>query len=199
MISLNLETLHKLDLSHLAHFMAWNPTYQKYFLEQPGKEPYKLLAYLASQIQGDIYDLGTLYGSSALALSFNERNNVLTLDNKKQIPEMQGNITILNRPNIKFLVVSAQAILPRISTSQLVYVDFDTVNTNELHKVVNELMHYQFKGILVVNDILLNDSMKTFWNNVPTSLKKIDVTAFGHFTGTGIIVFHPQTIDVMIS
>lgn len=198
-VSLNFDAINGLDLSHLAHFMSWNPTYQAFFSEQAGKEPYKLLAYLAKEIQGEICDLGTLFGSSALALSYNESNTVLTLDTCKRIPEMQGNITVLNRPNIKFLVASAQAILPHIAKSNLVYMDFDSQNIEELQKVVSELEYYNCKGLLLINDIHLNDQMKGFWENIPKHLKKVDVTRLGHFTGTGIVVFDPEHLDIDIN
>lgn len=198
-VALSLETIQQLDLSHLAHFLSWNPPYQAFFLEQAGKEPYKLLAVLANAVQGSVCDLGTLHGSSALALSYNESNIVLSVDTRKHIPDMQGTITVLNRPNVKFLVVSAQAIIPHIAKSSLVYMDFDSLNADEYHKVVCELDHYQFKGILVINDIYLNDAMKSFWKTVPSHLKKIDATSLGHYTGTGIIVYDPNTIDVEVN
>lgn len=198
-ISLNLESISNLNLHHLAHFLSWSQTYQHFFLEQPGKEPYKLLAYLSNQIKGDICDLGTLFGSSALALSNNEHNTVLTIDTKRQIPETQGVITIANRSNIKSMIASAQAILPYISTCKLVYMDFDSQNTEELQKVVNELDYYKFKGILVINDIYVNDYMKAFWENIPNHLKKIDVTRVGHYTGTGIVVYDPESIDIEVN
>lgn len=198
-ISLNLETINQIDLSHLAQFLSWNPNYQNFFLEKAGKEPYKLLAFLSKEVQSDCCDLGTLYGSSALALSFNESINVLTLDTRRHIPETQGVVTIANRPNIKSMIASAQAVLPHIATCKLVYMDFESQNLDELNKVVNELEYYKFKGVLLVNDIYVNESMKAFWSNIPAHLKKIDATSVGHFTGTGIIVYDPESIDVEIN
>jgi hypothetical protein len=40
--------------------------------------------------------------------------------------------------------------------------------------------------------------MKDFWNTIPENLTKYDVTDIGHWTGTGIIVFDPNTYDIKI-
>lgn len=193
------QDIDKVDLSHLAHFLQWNPVYQKYFVEEAGKEPYKLIAFLSKAISGISVDMGTLYGSSALALSYNEQTQVLTLDNKRQIPDAQDLVTPLNRPNIKMIVASCQAVLPHAAKADLILLDIDVSLTTEIKKIINELLYFKFRGILVLDNINLTDEMKQLWVNVPNNLKKIDATSLGHHTGTGIIVFDPTHIDITIS
>jgi len=44
-----------------------------------------------------------------------------------------------------------------------------------------------WKGMLLLDDILLNDPMKEFWNDITE--EKYDITNVGHATGTGIVLF----------
>ena len=187
-----------IDLSHLSHYLKWVPSYMGYFNEEAGKEHYKLLAYLSHKIGGEIADIGTLYGSSALALSYNETANVTTIDINKIIPEQQGLHTPLSRTNVKMYVTSGQTIISKIAQCQVVLLDIDPHDGPEEAKIIHKLLQYNFKGILVANDIFINDGMKHFWDTIPSSLKKIDVTHIGHFTGTGIVVFDPDVLDVEV-
>ena len=58
-------------------------------------------------------------------------------------------------------------------------------------------MDLNYAGMVLCDDIHISQDMKNFWNDVP--LKKIDVTKYGHVTGTGIIVFDPTVVDVIVS
>ena len=197
-LTLSKEEIDKVDLSHLAHFLQWNPTYQKYFLQDAGQEPYKLIALLSQKVGGVAIDMGTLYGSSALALSYSESTRVITLDTKKQIPDTQDFVTPIKRQNVRMIVASCQSILPFAATADLIILDIDNQLSKEMTKVIDELRFYHFKGILVLNDIHLNEAMEQVWSSVPSNLKKIDATSLGHHSGTGLIVYDPTYIDVAI-
>jgi predicted O-methyltransferase YrrM len=201
-IALNKHEVNQIDLTHLAHFLQWNPTYQQYFLQDAGKEPYKLIAFLSKTIGGMVVDMGTLYGSSALALSYNEQTQVMTLDTKRQIPDAQDLVTPVKRPNVRMIVASCQTVLPHAAKANLVLLDIDAHLTTEIKKVIHELAYYNFKGILVLDNIHLNDDMKSLWVDVGKELKNcktIDATMLGHHTGTGIIVYDPKHIDININ
>ena len=58
-----------------------------------------------------------------------------------------------------------------------------------------ELLKNNYKGMVLCDDIYLNDEMKSFWEWVP--LQKIDVSKYGHWSGTGIILFD-QTLKVLL-
>jgi hypothetical protein len=201
LIELNKKAIDEIDISHLAHFLQWNPAFQQYFVQEAGREPFKLLAFLSKAIGGVAVDMGTLYGSSALALSYNEQTQVLTLDTKKQIPDDQNGqalVTPLKRPNIRMLVASCQAVLPHAAQANLIVLDIDINLKTEILKIINELMYYQFKGIMVLDNINVNQNMKEVWRSIPQSLKKVDVSPLGHHTGTGILVYDPTYIDVTL-
>jgi predicted O-methyltransferase YrrM len=197
-IALSKQEIDNLDLTHLAHFLQWNPVYQKYFLEEPGKEPYKLIAYLSKVIGGQAVDMGTLYGSSALALSHNEHTQVLTLDVKKHIPDAQDLVSPLNRKNIRMIVASCQSILPHAATVDLILLDIDIYLITEIKKIINKLIYHKYKGILVLDNIHVNKDMEQLWNEIPEHIKKIDATSIGHHTGTGILIYDPTNVDITL-
>jgi predicted O-methyltransferase YrrM len=182
-------------------FMSWNPVYKDFMTKKPGEEHYKLLAYLSkllSQVNNSpiVADIGTLYGASSLALSTHPSIQVTTYDILNLIP--QNGKTIANLPNIKRKIMSGQLDIVNIAKSDMILLDIDPHEGLEEKKFINLLLKHGFKGILIVDDIFLNDAMKDFWNTIPENLTKYDVTDIGHWTGTGIIVFDPNTYDIKI-
>jgi hypothetical protein len=197
-IVVNKERVDDIDLSSLYQYLAWNPQYLQFFSQKAGQEAYKLLGYISKHSNGVITDIGTQFGSSALALSLNDQVTVETYDKFKHIPDNNQVPTIVNKPNIKYKVLSAQTILSKIAESTVVYLDINTQDGLEEVKIINKLEELKFKGLLIIDDIKLNTVMENVWNNVPKHLKKIDVTEFGHWSGTGIVVYNPQHIDVNV-
>lgn len=201
-IVLTKEWIEDIDLLPLYPYLSWNPEYLQYFQQSCGQEPFKLLAYISKHCQGVATDVGTQYGSSALALSFNTDLQVDTFDKFRLIPTSNPSaqlLTIDNRPNIAYRILSAQSVISEIAKSTVVYLDINTVDGVEELKFIDQLHQLGFKGILIVDDIHLNETMQRVWSNVPNKLKKIDATAFGHWSGTGIIVYDPTFLDVNIA
>ena len=92
-IKLDHAAVQRMNLSELS------PHVDSQFLTgDAGREPYRLLAYLSSQLPDGtpIADLGTFQGASALALSFNPEVAVKTYD----IVDRRS--ATLNRSNISF-------------------------------------------------------------------------------------------------
>jgi hypothetical protein len=56
-----------------------------------------------------------------------------------------------------------------------------------------------FRGIILCDDIKLNDGMKEFWDGIPSHLKKVDLTAWGHWSGTGAVIYDPSYIDLRLA
>jgi hypothetical protein len=54
--------------------------------------------------------------------------------------------------------------------------------------MINKLIEIDFKGILLLDDIHLNAEMQALWDWIPI-VKKIDLTKFGHNSGTGVVMF----------
>ena len=59
------------------------------------------------------------------------------------------------------------------------------------HNGIHEKLFYDwlikinYKGLLLFDDIHLNNEMRTFWNNIIH--KKEDISHIGHITGTGVV------------
>jgi hypothetical protein len=197
-IVLNKERVDDIDLSSLHQYLTWNPQYLQFFLQKAGQEVYKLLGFISMHSSGVITDIGTQFGSSALALSLNNQVTVETYDKFKHIPDNNQVQTISNKPNITYKILSAQSIMSKVAESNVIYLDITTVDGLEEIKIMKKLQELNFQGILIIDDIKLSEVMENVWNNVPKELKKLDVTEFGHWSGTGIVVYNPTNIDVNI-
>ena len=69
-----------LDITHLRAMSRNSNDWQ-----EPGISEYQLYAYLSTKFNDSIIlDIGTRYGGSALALSFNESNHVRSYDIEEQ-------------------------------------------------------------------------------------------------------------------
>jgi hypothetical protein len=201
-VRINKQDVHNMDLSSVYEYMDWNPTYRGFLTKNPGEEHYKLLAYMGALVARNntscqISDIGTLYGSSALAFSVSHPTaQVTTYDIMNVIPNVPGLKSINNVTSIKRKIMSGQLDIANIAKSHLILLDIDPHEGTEEIKFVNLLQKAGYKGMMLVDDIKLNDGMKKFWESV--EIQKYDLTELGHWTGTGLIVFDPDVIDVKI-
>lgn len=161
------------------------------FPSYPGKEHYKLLAYLSSQISGGIIiDIGTNRGAAALSLSGNKANIVHTFDITSKIDPKMNEIT-----NIQFHLENLWEPETRtkwkqtVLDSKLIFLDIDP------HDGPMELDFYYFlrdnnyQGLVIVDDIWYFKGMRdNFWYHIPAHHKR-DLTKYGHWSGTGLISF----------
>ena len=186
------------DLSPMRPYTVWHAN-APYFMQLPGQEHYRLLAHIANQFGSGVTfaDLGTLLGFSALALALNPANRVLTYDIVDRIPDA-GILTVKQVANIELRLqncLSARA-LPEIADCPFIVMDVDPHDGMQEFAMVQVLMSSGYKGIVLADDIRLNDKMRAFWQWVP--LKKFDVTHYGHHSGTGVIVFDATVCDVTV-
>jgi hypothetical protein len=171
-----------------------------FFKGDPGQEHYKLLAYLASLYNNvDIFDIGTYYGYSALAFaSGNKNNSVLSFD-----LEVKGSPPAV--PNVMYyfdnLMESSGQNLwkERLLASPLIMLDIAP------HEGVREYDFYIFlrdnnyQGILVCDDIIHFKEMRdNFWDKVAPE-HKMDITKFGHWSGTGLIFFNKASVPALFT
>jgi hypothetical protein len=191
--------VHSVDLTPMLRYTAWHANTQ-YFLRPPGQEHYRLLAHIATQFEdGSCFaDLGTLLGFSALALALNPAHRVLTYDIADWIPN--GDIpTAKDVPNIERRLQNCLAVqaLADIAACPFIVLDVDPHNGMQETAIIQVLMSSQYQGVVLADDIHLNENMRAFWQWVPQ--KKIDVTRYGHGSGTGIIIFDPASCDVVVT
>lgn len=184
-ISLSNVILDSLTTSHIKNI---HPDAQHWFHLQSGKEHYRLLIHLAFCFDGiQIADIGTYRGASAIALSQNKANKIFSLD----VGVFKNDI---KSDNIEFCIGDFKTnkdIQSRILESKVIFLDIDHMYKNEIW-FYNFLIENKWDGIMLVDDINLNEEMRRFWNEIKHV--KYDITQYGHFSGTGIVLFNDDTI-----
>lgn len=178
-ISLDAAIISQVDLSRFLPLVP--PEYQGPFQGQPGEEHYKLLAHLSTLFNDTIIvDIGTDAGCSAMALSYNPSNRVISFDLENR---RRSDIQL---PNVEFRVRDALQDWQEWIGSPLI--SLDVAHEGDYEAIFYEfLTKSAFNGLLVLDDVYLNDAMKAFWASI--THPKFDITAVGHWSGTGLVVF----------
>lgn len=180
-LSVTNEELDSLNMEEDYHNYKLNHNW--YILESK-KEHYRLLKYISNLINNtNLIDVGTYRGCSALALSDNCSNTVYSFDLTEQ-PEIKNII----KDNIVFKIediTKNNENYNLLKASPFVMLDTDHDGTFE-HIFYNYLKKINWTGVLMLDDIYLNDPMKNFWDMI--SEEKYDITCKGHFTGTGLVI-----------
>ena len=180
----------------LDNFVLKNQEYlveKKYYDLQSGQQEYRLYSYLSTLFDNCvILDIGTLDGRSAIALSHNDTNKVISYKIVNQIKNDYHQI--YTKKNIEFKIKNVLDDLTRefVSKLKIVMIDIDHFGKIE-SLIMNKLYKMGFSGIILLDDIhhpqpkekLL---MENLWKNI--NLKKYDVTKYGHFSGTGIVIMN---------
>ena len=173
------------------------------YIRPAGVEHYKLLAYLSSQINGGvIFDIGTYKGFNALALSHNRNNTIYTFDHYDKLSEEEKK-TLWPNNNVKFSTDNLMVESGRnkwkdeILNSSIIFLDIDPHKGSEEYKFYLWLKENNYKGLLIFDDIHYFKEMRdNLWHKIPSS-EKYDVTKFGHWSGTGFVVFNGQKIELI--
>lgn len=184
-----------MSLSKMYPYTSWHEFHQ-YFSAPAGQEHYKLLGYLASQcFDGDkVYDIGTFVGMSAMAMSVKPTINVITYDIEDHFPNDASKMHVYSIKNIDFRMRDCLHDMQEISTAKLVLLDIEPHDGHQEKIIIDAMVNSGFKGICVCDDIHVNDGMERWWQAIPQ--KKYDVSKYGHWSGTGIIVFDEKVVDV---
>jgi predicted O-methyltransferase YrrM len=165
----------------------------------PGKEHYKLLACISSQLSNaKILDLGTYLGHSAVALSINLSNIVFSFD----VGDYVFN-KCRKKPNIRYFVYdlfnedNREYNKDLILKSDLIFIDINPHDGNSEKDFYEWLKNNNYGGIVIWDDVYLNDRMKEFWKTIPNE-NKLDLTNIGHSTGTGLTFFDVRKYKFII-
>ena len=165
-----------------------------YYDLKSGEQEYRLYSYLSTFFDNIIIlDIGTLDGRSAIALSHNENNKILSYDIHNHINN--NDHKIYSKKNILFNIKNILEDLNEefIKNVKIVMIDIDHYETIETI-IINRLKELDFKGLIILDDITrhpdqhINVCMNKLWNNIPYI--KYDFTNYGHWSGTGIIVMN---------
>lgn len=156
-----------------------------YLLRMPGEEHYRLLAYLSTWFDGRVvFDVGTGGGHSALALSWNRGNRVISLD----LGNFRATLNEGSLPNVEFRIGECTE-QPELLESALVFLDTSPHDGANEKKLFDHLVAGGFRGLLVMDDVNSHQfpGVRALWNRI--EVPKIELTAFGHHSGTGLINF----------
>jgi len=173
-----IKELNKFDLTEIAELQS-DLQYKKYLLEGAGVEHYKLLAYLASLFPDQyVMDIGTHFGNSSLALAMPGTINVISYD-------------IADYRKLKRL---PKKVIYRVGDFRedehtlkcpFIFIDVDPHDGIQEKAFHEFFLENNYKGMVFWDDINANDAMKEWWNSITTT--KYDLTAIGHWSGTGMI------------
>lgn len=178
-ITLDLASIGQVDLSRFLPHVP--PEYKEFFPGEPGREHYKLLGHLSSLFhEVTIVDVGTDAGCSAMALSHNADNRVVSYD---IVNRRRSDIRL---PNVEFRIGNVLEHGAELVVSPLISLDTAHEGPFE-HEFYQFLSASPFKGLLILDDIYLNEPMKAFWESI--TRQKFDITNLGHWSGTGLVVF----------
>lgn len=177
------QDLQSIDLTELSTAVP-ELQFREYFLGNPGTEHYILLAYFSSLYNStNLLDIGTYKGCSSLALAYNNSNSVFSFDLNaatRNLSKYPSNVTYVidNIINGSYdeLIHSTPFILLDINHNG----DFELEFHNYLQKI-------NWSGILMLDDIKLNNEMKSYWDSITE--EKYDISDIGHWSGTGIVNF----------
>lgn len=167
------------------------------FFQEPGVNHYHLFANISKQINNaTIIDLGTFRGLSALAWSYNESNMVHTFDMAYDYTGRHHTVyqdqRILKKCNINNYLINIfiedidNNMKELILKSNIIFMDAGDHLSQKLEFfLINFLKTNNYKGLVIWDDIYLNEDMIGIWNSIPND-EKIDITKYGHFSGTGV-------------
>lgn len=180
--NLDVNKIRETDLSELYEKFNWSDD-GKLVNESPGNQHYKLLAYISKEVAPKlVLEIGTRWGVSAAALATNPVVRVVTCDLCDQTKEetLPENVTFILRDG--FDVIDEY-----VHEADLIFMDVDPHDGVQERKMIDKLTQLEYKGVLILDDINLNESMQTLWNSITQD--KLDISPVGHYSGTGIVFF----------
>lgn len=180
--NLSIEIADEQKYIRLAQFIN-NSSARADFLCSPlrGGHYYRLLAHISNLLpEGSIvFDVGTYRGVSALALSYNERVKVISWD-------IANFNAVTNPGNITFKIGNFLED-EQLLNAKLMFIDVDPHDGIKEEAFLKKLIQIGYRGVLIFDDIHLNDGMRAFWQKT-LPYNPQDLTSLGHNTGTGMLV-----------
>ena len=179
-IKLDKAAIKALDISHLA-----KQSLNENDWLTAGQSEYRLYAWLSTQFNNTtILDVGTRTGGSALALSYNETNNVMSYDLQEQ-----GASSGISKSNVQFNIKDfREDDTLDFDNISIIMLDVDPHDGVQEEEMFEWLEEKGWKGLVLLDDIGPQwPEIEDFWNRI--TYPKINVTEVGHMSGTGLVNF----------
>lgn len=153
----------------------------RFLTMKAGEEHYRLLRWISEKHNEImIAELGSYMGLSTVCLAWNKENVVYAYDVDFSLLKWKE-----QPKNVDLIQVKDQSFFHEtIIACDIIFVDTNHFGVMEL-AVYKFLKEREWKGVLIYDDIYLNDEMKRVWESIDKY--KIDATALGHVYGTGIV------------
>lgn len=185
-----------IDNNTLDNFNLKNHDYLvdlNYYDLSSGTNEYRLYSYLTTFFNNSIIlDIGTLNGRSAVSLSHNESNHVISYNITDDIKD--PNHKIYTKSNIEFHIKNVlDDLTPElVSKIKIVMIDIDHFEEKE-REIIQRLDELGFSGIILLDDIhhpweKEKEAMQKLWNSL--EYEKYDITKYGHVSGTGLLIMN---------
>lgn len=155
------------------------------FRMSAGETEYHLYAYISNLFNNiTILDVGTRNGNSAIALSENSNNMVISYDIHRT--DAHDNI---HKKNIEFRIAEFTEDDIDLSDIPLIMIDVDPHDGSQERRMFNRLKEMGWEGI-----VILDDTRQDMWPEIYKFIQELpyvvhDVTDIGHFSGTAIVEF----------
>ncbi len=126
--------------------------------------------------------MGTFKGCSALALSANISNKIVSFD-------IQNARALKSSPdNVEYIIDDCLEDKYNELFMKSKFILLDTAHDGGFEdSFLKKLQNLKWKGLLILDDINLNHPMKNLWSNI--AREKKEITSIGHFSGTGAVYY----------
>lgn len=183
----------RLNNELLDNFKLINHEYlvdKNYYDLESGKQEYRLYSYLSTLFDNiTILDIGTYNGRSAVSLSHNENNKVISYNINDDIKDLHHKI--YTKSNIEFLIKNVLDDLNEefLKNVKIVLIDIDHFYTIE-KEIMDKLKELNYDGLILLDDIKHPspkefEAMQKLWNEIED--EKYNITKYGHWSGTGLV------------
>jgi hypothetical protein len=108
----------------------------------------------------------------------------------------KNELSVKNHDRITLKICDCKKEMSTIVKSEFIVLDIDPHDGIEEINILAALSANDFRGIVLLDDIHLNQNMEQFWQNLP--MKKIDVTKYGHWSGTGLLIFDSERFNIIL-
>jgi len=181
MTILDKEQIDKIDLSYAKELSVKNGLN---FDRESGEEAYKVYAFLSTTFDnGIILDVGTRFGNSALSLSYNESNQVISYN------IVEEGASDISRDNITWKLMDfREDETIDFDKVNMILIDVDPHDGKQEPEMVEYLREKGWSGILLLDDIHKDNKMENWWYTFGEE-QRVDITEVGHITGTGLVEF----------
>lgn len=164
------------------------------------EQHYKLLSHLSGQFNDKVLlDVGTGYGASGLALAQNSNNRVITYDVEMKVDSVMDRRKISRQmDNLLFYVQDCRTIeVDLIQQCPLIFLDVDPHDGVIETQFIQRCRDFGFQGWIVADDTRQDmfPALSSVLSGLPE--RKLDITSLGHFSGTTLICFNNQPVEIV--